>query len=288
LIRAAMQGRLLAFDSGIGGLSIVGALRRAAPDLAIDYLADNAVYPYGELADDTLVARLGALLEGAIAELRPDAVVIACNTASTVALEAMRARFALPFVGCVPPIKWAASLSRSRTIGLLATSATVRRPYLRDLQARFAPDCRLIAHGARGLADIAELAFRGRPIDRDAIARELDGLFGQPGGAAIDAVGIGCTHYSVLLETLRALSPPGIAWLDPADAVARQAIAVLDGLARGGAATRMSERAWFTADPPDRERLVDRLAGFGFQGIEIAAAPVDAAWNVAAERHFSR
>ncbi len=261
-----MSGRLLAFDSGIGGLSVVSELRTILPDARIDYLADNAVFPYGELPDALLIERVGALVEAAIARLRPDAVVVACNTASTVALDALRMRFELPFIGCVPPIKWAASVSRTRHIGLLATAATVRRPYLHDLQARFAPDCRLIAHGARGLADIAEEAFRRRAVDRDAIRRELDQLFNQPGGDRIDVVSLGCTHYAVLLASLRAVSPPGIVWLDPASAVARRAGAVLGGIAARKAAVGGGE-AWFTGPPRDEALLLAGLAAYGYNRI---------------------
>ncbi len=270
-----MTRRLLAFDSGIGGLSVVRELRALLPEIPIDYLADNAVFPYGELPDAVLVARVLELLDAAIDRLRPDVVVIACNTASTTALDALRARHALPFVGCVPPIKWAAAISRTRHIGLLATSATVRRPYLRALQARFAPDCTLLAHGARGLADIAEAAFRRRPVDRDAIRRELDGLFNQPGGERIDVVGISCTHYSFLLEPLRALSPDEITWLDPAGAVARRARTVLDELPAAHAGGTLPDRgqAWFTGPTEDPERLCAGLAGFGYDGM----MPFDAA-----------
>lgn len=130
--------RILAFDSGIGGLGIVRCLRNEIPDACIDYLADTAVFPYGEQPDDFLVTHIVALVGRAIERLQPDLVVIACNTASTLALDALRARYRLPFVGCVPPIKWAADLTHSGTIGLLATRATVSRPYLRMLQARFA------------------------------------------------------------------------------------------------------------------------------------------------------
>ncbi|MCQ8278118.1 glutamate racemase [Acetobacteraceae bacterium KSS8] len=258
-------GRVLAFDSGIGGLSIVGALRAQAPNVRIDYVADNAVFPYGELADDVLIARVEAVLEAAIARSRPDVVVIACNTASTVALAAMRERFAVPFVGCVPPIKWAASLSQTRTIGLLATRATVRRPYLRDLQERFAADCTLLAHGARGLADIAERVFRGHEPDETAIRHELEGLFGQPGGDRIDVVGIGCTHYSVLLPTLQGLSPRAMTWLDPAGAVARQTANLLKG---GDVLTdadlAVPERAWVTALPSEPHLLTRKIAAYGY------------------------
>ncbi len=255
-----MAGAVLAFDSGIGGLGIVRALRPLLPpDARIDYLADNAVFPYGELADAMLVERVCDVVGAAIARLRPCLVVVACNTASTVALDALRGRHpAVRFVGCVPPIKWAAALSRTRHIGLLATAATVRRPYLRALQERFAPDCRLIAYGARELADLAEAAFRGHPIREDAIRRELDRMFGQPGGERIDVVGLGCTHYGALLPTLRALSPDGIAWLDPAAAVARQAVAMAGKVDTGPG------RAWFTAPPAEEARLRPALADHGY------------------------
>ncbi|ACI49857.1 glutamate racemase [Gluconacetobacter diazotrophicus PA1 5] len=257
-----MARRILAFDSGIGGFGIVRALRTRLPGVSLDYLADNAVYPYGEQPDTDLIRRIVALIGQAIDALDPDLVVIACNTASTLALPALRERYALPFVGCVPPIKWAAELSRTRTIGLLATRATVRRPYLGDLQRRYAPDCTLLAHGARGLADLAECAFRGHAIATDAIDRELDALFGQPGGAAIDVVGIGCTHYTFLMDRLRAASPPGTIWLDPAEAVARQAATVLGPL--GTAAPARPARAFFTAAPAEPERLAAAIAPLGY------------------------
>ena len=262
------MAHLLAFDSGIGGYGIVGALRARLPGARITMLADNALYPYGELADATLIARLESLIAAARLRFAPDAVVIACNTASTVALPALRERFDLPFIGCVPPIKWAASLSRTRHIGLLATAATVKRPYLRDLAQRFAPDCRLLAHGARGLADLAEAVFRGQPINRDAIRRELDALFGQEGGERIDTVCIGCTHYSFLLDALRQASPRDVFWLDPAEAVARRTEAVLAGLSLGKDGTGGGE-ALFTAPPFAADRLGSALTKFGYQGFSL-------------------
>ena len=266
-----MAARILAFDSGIGGYGIVDALRARLPGAWITMLADNAFYPYGELPDAALVARIEQVIGEAIRDLAPDAVVVACNTASTVALSALRARFDLPFIGCVPPIKWAASLSRTRHIGLLATRATVRRPYLSELARRFAPDCRLIAHGARGLADLAEAAFRGMAIDRGAVRGELETLFGQEGGTAIDIVCIGCTHYSFLLGALRDASPPGITWLDPAQAVARRTEAVLAGLAPDHVAAGGGE-ALFTAPPERPEALHASLDRLGYGGFSLFPA----------------
>jgi glutamate racemase len=269
--------RLLAFDSGIGGLGIVRELRARLPGVPIDYLADTALFPYGEIPDAVLIPRIVSLVGAAIERLRPDAVVVACNTASTLALGELRQTFPTPFVGCVPPIKWAAAESRTRHIGLLATAATVRRPYLLDLQHRFAPDCVLVAHGARTLADIAEDAFRGRPADRNRIAAELDQLFSQPGGDRVDVVGIGCTHYSFLLDPLRLASPRPTLWLDPAGAVARQTQAVLDAIetpATDAAASDPSPgRAWFTAPPPDEAALLDGLGAFGYRRIERFSVP---------------
>ena len=271
--------RLLAFDSGIGGYGIVGALRARMPHAAITMLSDNAVYPYGEVPDAALVARIEQVIGAGIAEVAPDAVILACNTASTVALAALRERFDVPFVGTVPPVKWAAALSRTRHIGLLATAATVRRPYVADLARNFAPDCTLVAYGARGLADLAEAAFRGDAIPGDAIRRELGGLFGQPGGDRVDVVCIGCTHYSFLLHALRDASPAGIAWLDPADAVARRTLDLLSQAPRKPVDDEpsASHRALFTAPPADPERLTCRIAEFGYAGFSLlevqAAAP---------------
>ncbi|PYD48066.1 glutamate racemase [Novacetimonas pomaceti] len=259
--------RILAFDSGIGGLGIVRCLRNEIPDACIDYLADTAVFPYGEQPDDFLVSHIVALVGSAMERLRPDLVVIACNTASTLALDALRARYSLPFVGCVPPIKWAADLTHSGTIGLLATRATVSRPYLRMLQARFAPDRRLVAYGARNLADLAELAFRGRPVSDHAVLAEMEGLFSQPGGDAIDVVGLGCTHYTFLLDRFRRLGRPGIRWIDPAEAVSRQAARLSRDIGNTETAFPHHGEAFFTALPDDVSALMPGLRRMGYAAV---------------------
>lgn len=258
--------RILTFDSGIGGLGVVAQLRTLLPAMPVDYLADTAVFPYGEQPDAPLRERIVHLLGRAIARLRPSVVVIACNTASTLALDSLRAAYDVPFVGCVPPIKWAADQTRTGTIGLLATRATVRRPYLKDLRARFAPDCTLLAHGARGLADMAESTFRGVPPDRQQLAMELEGLFGQPHGADIDVVGIGCTHYTFLLDAMREIGPPGVTWLDPAPAVARQTARIVAGSDGPDEpdSPDQPERVFFTAMPDDLDLLRPGLHRLGY------------------------
>ena len=258
-----MRRQILALDSGIGGLGIVGALRRAVPDAAIAFVADHGFFPYGERADADLVAHLDRLLDRLIARIRPDIVVIACNTASTIALAPLRDRFPdQPFVGCVPPVKWAAAVSRSRTIGLLATGATVRRDYVRDLQRRFAPDCRLVSHGAPGLAALAERRFRGETLPPRAIDDEIAPLFASAEGAAIDVVCLGCTHYGLLLAELRDRAPRPVAWLDPAEAVARRAAAVL--AASGPGRTDAIDAAFTTAGPAGLDAFRRGLAPYGY------------------------
>jgi glutamate racemase len=223
--------RILIFDSGSGGLGTAAALRPLLPHAALIYLADNAGFPYGEKPDAALTADILRLMHTAIDAIRPDLVVIACNTASTIALGALRDRFAVPFIGCVPPIKWAADISRTRIIGLLATPATIRRPYLQDLTARHAADCTVIAHGAPYLARLAEARFRGDPIDPARVAADLQGLLNHPQSGLIDVMALGCTHYARLLPELRAAFAPHVTWLDPAPSVARQTARMAAGLA---------------------------------------------------------
>lgn len=263
-------GRVLTFDSGIGGLGVVQALRTTLPaGTRIDYLADNALFPYGEQEDSLLVARILYLLEAHIGALRPDVVVIACNTASTIALEALRARFAVPFVGCVPPVRWAARVSKTRVFGLLSTRGTARRPYLRSLRDTYAADCDMIVHGARMLADLAEQAFLGRPVDEQCVAGEIRHLFEAPNGGRIDTIGLGCTHYTFLAEAFQRLSPPGINWLDPAIPVAQQVSRVLEARQTHRARHELPESLSLTGPPPDIRALALAVARLGYHTISV-------------------
>lgn len=207
------------------------------------YLADNAWFPYGKRSEEALIGRLIRLVEAALDAHPCDAIVVACNTASTVVLDALRARFPQPIVGVVPPIKTAGEISRTRVIGLLATEATVSRPYVKNLVAQFAADCKLISIGSPRLAQMAEDKLRGVPVDRDALREILVPFFG--GGDQVDTVVLGCTHYPLLLEELQAVSPLGIHWLDSSPAIARRLAQVLSELPSGG--SERSDEVLFTA-----------------------------------------
>lgn len=265
--------RILVFDSGIGGLGVVQALRSLAPSLTIDYLADTALFPYGEQQDDVLQKRVVGLISQACDTLKPALVIIACNTASTLALSILRERLTLPIVGCVPPIRWAGRVSSTRTIGLLATSATARRPYLKRLHEDFAADCQLLVHGSRHLANMAERAFRGEPLDPTEVQQELACLFQQSSGNSIDTVGLGCTHYTFLMPYFQRLGPAGIMWLDPAPAVAQQALRRLEDTTEATPVSdpsAPSDRFFLTAPPPEGQNLASHIAWLGFiNGWEI-------------------
>jgi glutamate racemase len=214
--------RVLVFDSGVGGLSVLDAIVASGHALEVDYVADNAWLPYGLKSDAELRARVPALLGSLAEQWRPDAVVVACNTASTIALDAVRAALTLPVVGVVPPIKPAAALTRTGVIGLLATPATVRRAYTDDLIAQFAADKTVVRYGSSALVEAAEQKLRGEPPDAAALRDALEGLFGAPGGGAIDVVALACTHFPLLTRELAAAAPRTCIWLDSGEAVARR------------------------------------------------------------------
>ena len=157
---------LLIFDSGVGGLSVLAEIRALLPNAPIVYAADSAGFPYGTKSAAEIAARVPALLGRLAERYDPALIVIACNTASTIALDAVRAALDLPIVGTVPAIKPAAELSRTRAIGVLGTDATIVQPYVDRLAAEFAADCMVIRHGSAELVELAEAKLRGEATDR--------------------------------------------------------------------------------------------------------------------------
>ena len=220
--------KILVFDSGLGGLTVCGEVARLLPDAQIIYAADNAAFPYGELGEDALVARVLAVTDRLIALCGPDAIVIACNTASTLTLPHLRARFPeIPFIGTVPAIKPAASQSRSGLISVLATPGTVARDYTRELVRAYAAHCAVTLAGSRVLAPLAEAFMQGKNVSDAAIAREIAPAFVTSGELRTDCIVLACTHYPLLLRHFERLAPWPVAWIDPAPAIARRAGHVL-------------------------------------------------------------
>ena len=195
-----MNAPILVFDSGIGGLTVLRELRTAMPDRRFIYVADDAGFPYGDWEEEPLVARILDLFAELIDTYEPSLAVIACNTASTLVLPQLRARFAIPFVGTVPAIKPATERTRSGLVSVLATPGTVRRVYTRDLVEAFATHCEVRLVGSPELARLAERslldseASGGQELD-DAMAGGLSrpGRGDRPAGALPVQAGLGRT-----------------------------------------------------------------------------------------------
>lgn len=226
----APDAPILFLDSGLGGLSVLGPTRALLPHAPIIYTADYAGIPYGEKTEIEVATRVCALL-GMLAErYQPRVAVIACNTASTIALAHVRAVLDLPVVGTVPAIKPAALASKSRVIGVLGTAATIRQPYVDRLSAEFASDCIVLRHAAPELVAAAEAKLRGEPVDPAAIASAIAGLTNQPDGAALDIIVLACTHFPLLAEEL-AVAAPQLYFVDGSAGIARRIAVLTEGQA---------------------------------------------------------
>jgi glutamate racemase len=229
---------LLLLDSGVGGLSVLDAVRRTLLAAPLVYAADSGGFPYGTKSEAEIAARVPALLGRLAERYRPRLVVIACNTASTIALAGVRAALDLPVVGTVPAIKPAALASETRVMGVLGTPATVRQPYVDRLAAEFAADCIVLRHGSARLVELAEAALRDDPGDLDAYRAILAGLTDQPGGEHMDTVVLACTHFPLVADRLAAAAPRPLHFVDGADGIARRC------------ATLTAGQPWPAATPP--------------------------------------
>jgi len=215
--------RILVFDSGLGGLTVYEKIAAARAGDELFYAADDAAFPYGALDGGALIARVVEVVGRLIAALAPDLVVIACNTASTLVLGPLRARFpGLPFVGTVPAIKPAAALSRSRLISVLGTPGTVARDYTQALIREYAADCEIALVGAPDLARLAEEHIKGAPVTDAAIAKEIEPCFFVRADRRTDVVVLACTHYPLLAERFARIAPWPVDCIDPAPAIARR------------------------------------------------------------------
>jgi glutamate racemase len=214
---------ILFFDSGVGGLSVLAPTRELLPNAPIIYAADSAGFPYGKRSEAEIASRVPALLGRLVERYHPRLAVIACNTASTIALEHVRWALDLPVVGTVPAIKPAAEISKTRVIGVLGTQATVRQPYVDDLAARFASDCTLIRHGSPKLVELAEAKLASEVIGVDAVRAAAQPMFDAPDGDRIDTVVLACTHFPLLAEELSAAFPH-VTYVDGGPGIARRIV----------------------------------------------------------------
>ena len=220
---------VLLFDSGVGGLSVLDEVRKLLPQAPVIYAADTAGLPYGSKSEAEIAARVSGLLGRMTERLHPRLVCIACNTASTIALAAVREVLEVPIVGTVPAIKPAAAMTQTGVIGLLGTAQTIRQVYVDRLEAEFAQGKTLLRHGAPELVAAAEARLRGEPVDPEVFARAAAGLREQPGGERIDTVVLACTHFPLVAAELGAAFGPGVRFVDGAAGIARRIAFLTEG-----------------------------------------------------------
>ena len=251
---------VLVFDSGVGGLSVVAELRKLMPNVHINYAADDVFRPYGDKSETELKARLPELIQTLVLMVNPDAVVLACNTASTTALAEIRRVVSVPVIGVVPAVKPAAKKSRSKTIAILGTPGTIARKYVGKLIGDFAKDCQVVLHGSTALVASAEKKLMGEPVDLEKIKTEIKPMFDNTN---IDIVVLACTHFPLLIAELKQASPYPVVWIDSGQAIAKRTQEIL-GEIEGGALLDYPQTAFLIGgqDNPMRSQM---LARYGFE-----------------------
>lgn len=253
---------IVIFDSGLGGLTVYREVAAARPDARYVYVADDAAFPYGGMPEEALITRIVHVIGKAIAENKPDLVVVACNTASTLALAELRARFSVPFVGTVPAIKPACAQSVSKRVSVLGTQATVGREYTRALIREFASGCDVHLVGSTRLAAYAESELAGEAVDDASIKTEIADCFIDADARRTDTIVLACTHYPLLLDRLRANAPWPVTWLDPAPAIARRVADLMRSQLPGDPPPTPQIR--FTSGRAPSPQLAAALARYGF------------------------
>lgn len=254
--------KILVIDSGIGGLSVTQHVLKLCPGIDLTYVADLAHFPYGDKTERQVIRRMIELVEASFNSLRPDLIIIACNTASTIALEALRARFNIPFIGVVPAIKPAASITSSGVIGVLATTGTISRLYTQNLIKEFAQDAQVHLHGSSELVCLAEQKLRGHPSDARRLAEDLRPFLVH---STMDTVVLACTHFPLMKQELAALLPSVKHWIDSGEAIARRTASLLKQMNLPFAQAPTARRLVLTRDPATAYRqdlLTDLLGDF--------------------------
>ena len=253
---------VLVFDSGVGGLTVLREARVLIPDRRFIYVADDAAFPYGAWEEPALREHILGLFGKLLDRYHPALSIIACNTASTLVIEALRQTFpGETFVGTVPAIKPAAERTRSGLVSVLATPGTVKRQYTRDLIHQWATKCHVRLVGSDRLAALAETYMRDGFVDEDAVRAEIAPCFVELEGRRTDIVVLACTHYPFLVNRMRKTAPWPVDWIDPAEAIARRALSLLPPGGRA-APSREDDLALLTSGEADfaTRRL---MRGFG-------------------------
>ena len=223
-MKLAVLKPIVILDSGSGGLTVFDEISRMMPWLPVVYCADNGGFPYGPKPEQEVTERVCRLLSNLYNRYQPALVVLACNTASTIVLSAVRTLLPIPVVGVVPAIKTAARLSQNRCIGLLATPGTVNRAYTDQLIQDFASDCEVIRVGSTELVHLAEQVFRGESVDPHRFEQILAPF--KEAKVQPDHIVLGCTHFP-LVRHMMSICMADVVWVDSGEAIARRVLYIL-------------------------------------------------------------
>lgn len=247
------------FDSGVGGLSVLGALRRQLPYASLHYIADAAYAPYGGRNAGVLVQRTSRIARRLIDVVQADMVVVACNTATTQTIHVLRDAWpGIPFVGVEPGVKPAAACTRNGRIGVLATQRTIDSVRLRDLLVRHAARCEIVLQACPGLADAIEQGDFDAPVLAGLMDRYCEPML----RADVDTVVLGCTHYPLVADRLRERLGAQVKLIDTAEAVAARARSLVPGPV-GVSAWTPGLRLESTGDPHALARVAQQVLAHG-------------------------
>lgn len=261
-----MKPTILLYDSGMGGLTIYDAIRQSLPNAHYLYCFDNAYFPYSEKSEAVLIERAEKIVQK-IAEIYPvDMVVVACNTASTVVLPALRAKFPFHIVGTVPAIKPAAAISQSKTIGLLATKGTVTRPYVADLIEKYASDCVVEKLGSTDLVEIVEEKQQTGEVDMARLQQVIAEWQTHP---TLDTVILGCTHFPLVKTELQQLLPNIKFFIDPGYGIAKRVMSLLEQETLNGKQDNELNHAFCTTDLANFAQRENVLQKWGFERLSV-------------------
>jgi glutamate racemase len=245
------------FDSGVGGLSVLRAIRNTLPAEQLLYVADSAYAPYGDRSDEYIEQRSTDIVQFLI-ERRAKAIVVACNTATGVSIDMLRTRFDVPFVGIEPAVKPAASTTRTGRIAVLATSATLQSAKFTRLAAQFGQGVEIFGQPCPGLVEQVEAGEPATGATRALIEKYVLPLLAE----GVDTLVLGCTHYPFLEPAIREIAGPAVMIVDPAQAVARELRRVLAAKSLLAPDDQQGADTFFTSGSPDAvRRVISELLG---------------------------
>jgi glutamate racemase len=254
------------FDSGVGGVSVLREIRRVLPAEDLIYLADSAYTPYGDRPAAVIIERSIAMVT-LLEREGVKAVVVACNTATGIAVDALRARFAMPIIAIEPAVKPAAARTRSGVVGVLATTQTLASGRFAKLVEAHAAGVRVVTQPSPGLVERVETGELSTAATRSLVEQYVRPLLEN--GA--DTIVLGCTHYPFLSAVIQDVVGPAVAVIDPAVAVARELRRRLETGGLLAAESRTGkEQFWTTGPPAHSQKVIAQLWG---QPIEVMRAP---------------